>query len=186
MSSSLGSRERSSQQGRTEGEKGGNCSSIGRAACCDKANVKKGPWSPEEDAKLKSYIEQRGTGGNWIALPKRSVCYLDIVLIILQLIFMPIPCLRCFHVPIRPRALRQDLPPPVAELPPAQHQAWRVSPKKKTPSYATAAGDLRAVRHAFDYQMLLISCDAQQVVCDRFTVSRKDRQTMSRTTGTPG
>ncbi|RWW04156.1 hypothetical protein GW17_00032633 [Ensete ventricosum] len=39
----------------------------------------------------------------------------------------------------------------------------RVSPKKKTPSYATAAGDLRAVRHAFDYQMLLISCDAQQV-----------------------
>jgi hypothetical protein len=27
-----------------------------RAPCCDKANVKKGPWSSEEDAKLKSYL----------------------------------------------------------------------------------------------------------------------------------
>ncbi|KAI9199912.1 hypothetical protein LWI28_000254 [Acer negundo] len=44
---------------------------MGRAPCCDKANVKKGPWSPEEDAKLKSYIDQHGTGGNWIALPQK-------------------------------------------------------------------------------------------------------------------
>ncbi|KAL1195050.1 Transcription factor RAX3 [Cardamine amara subsp. amara] len=44
---------------------------MGRAPCCDKANVKKGPWSPEEDAKLKSYIETSGTGGNWIALPHK-------------------------------------------------------------------------------------------------------------------
>ncbi|CAL9751314.1 unnamed protein product [Musa acuminata subsp. burmannicoides] len=44
---------------------------MGRAPCCDKANVKKGSWSPEEDAKLKSYIEQHGTGGNWIALPHK-------------------------------------------------------------------------------------------------------------------
>lgn len=44
---------------------------MGRAPCCDKANVKKGPWSPEEDAKLKSYIETKGTGGNWIALPQK-------------------------------------------------------------------------------------------------------------------
>lgn len=44
---------------------------MGRAPCCDKANVKKGPWSPEEDAKLKSYIEKSGTGGNWIALPQK-------------------------------------------------------------------------------------------------------------------
>ncbi|URD98002.1 hypothetical protein MUK42_29545 [Musa troglodytarum] len=42
---------------------------MGRAPCCDKANVKRGPWSPDEDAKLKSYIELHGTGGNWIALP---------------------------------------------------------------------------------------------------------------------
>ncbi|KAK7346867.1 hypothetical protein VNO80_21390 [Phaseolus coccineus] len=44
---------------------------MGRAPCCDKANVKRGPWSPEEDAKLKSYIEDHGTGGNWIALPQK-------------------------------------------------------------------------------------------------------------------
>ncbi|KAJ1434960.1 SANT/Myb domain [Sesbania bispinosa] len=44
---------------------------MGRAPCCDKANVKKGPWSLEEDSKLKSYIEQHGTGGNWIALPQK-------------------------------------------------------------------------------------------------------------------
>ncbi|KAK8683999.1 hypothetical protein V6N13_040037 [Hibiscus sabdariffa] len=44
---------------------------MGRAPCCDKANVKKGPWSPEEDAKLKAYIQQHGTGGNWISLPQK-------------------------------------------------------------------------------------------------------------------
>ncbi|RDY10740.1 Transcription factor MYB36, partial [Mucuna pruriens] len=45
---------------------------MGRAPCCDKANVKKGPWSPEEDEKLKEYIEKHGTGGNWIALPQKA------------------------------------------------------------------------------------------------------------------
>ncbi|WCJ42387.1 myb domain protein 36 [Euphorbia peplus] len=44
---------------------------MGRAPCCDKTNVKRGPWSPEEDVKLKAYIEQFGTGGNWIALPQK-------------------------------------------------------------------------------------------------------------------
>lgn len=51
---------------RRELEKG-----MGRAPCCNKENVKKGPWSPEEDAKLKAYIEKNGTGGNWIALPHK-------------------------------------------------------------------------------------------------------------------
>ncbi|XVF46258.1 hypothetical protein PTKIN_Ptkin03bG0013400 [Pterospermum kingtungense] len=45
---------------------------MGRAPCCDKANVKKGPWSPEEDSKLKDYMEKYGTGGNWIALPQKA------------------------------------------------------------------------------------------------------------------
>ncbi|KAI4375078.1 hypothetical protein MLD38_012989 [Melastoma candidum] len=44
---------------------------MGRAPCCDKMSVKKGPWSAEEDAKLKSHIEKHGTGGNWIALPQK-------------------------------------------------------------------------------------------------------------------
>ncbi|KAG2296436.1 hypothetical protein Bca52824_043105 [Brassica carinata] len=45
---------------------------MGRAPCCDKENVKRGPWSPEEDAKLKDYIEKQGTGGNWITLPRKA------------------------------------------------------------------------------------------------------------------
>ncbi|KAH9603512.1 hypothetical protein KSS87_004728 [Heliosperma pusillum] len=44
---------------------------MGRAPCCDKENVKRGPWSPEEDAKLKAYIDNYGTGNNWIALPQK-------------------------------------------------------------------------------------------------------------------
>ncbi|XP_050125617.1 transcription factor MYB13-like [Malus sylvestris] len=47
------------------------CKSHGRAPCCDKANVKKCPWSPEEEATLKAYIEKHGTGGNWITLPQK-------------------------------------------------------------------------------------------------------------------
>ncbi|XP_047973623.1 transcription factor RAX2-like [Salvia hispanica] len=45
---------------------------MGRAPCCDKANVKKGPWSPEEDAKLKEFMDKYGTAGNWIALPQKA------------------------------------------------------------------------------------------------------------------
>lgn len=47
-------------------------STMGRAPCCDKANVKRGPWSPEEDIALKNYVERHGTGGNWIALPHKA------------------------------------------------------------------------------------------------------------------
>ncbi|PSS04587.1 Transcription factor like [Actinidia chinensis var. chinensis] len=45
---------------------------MGRAPCCDKANVKRGQWSPEEDAKIKDYIEKHGTGGNWMDLPQKA------------------------------------------------------------------------------------------------------------------
>lgn len=48
---------------------------MGRAPCCDKGSVKKGPWSPEEDRKLKEYIHKHGTGGNWIALPTKAGMY---------------------------------------------------------------------------------------------------------------
>ncbi|XP_040385480.1 transcription factor MYB30-like [Oryza brachyantha] len=44
---------------------------MGRSPCCDKAAVKRGPWTAEEDARLRSYIQQHGTGGNWIALPRK-------------------------------------------------------------------------------------------------------------------
>lgn len=44
---------------------------MGRTPCCDKASVKRGQWSVEEDFKLKDYIAKYGTGGNWITLPQK-------------------------------------------------------------------------------------------------------------------
>ncbi|KAL3819458.1 hypothetical protein ACJIZ3_005363 [Penstemon smallii] len=41
---------------------------MGRPPCCDKISVKKGPWTPEEDIILVSYIQQNGPG-NWRAIP---------------------------------------------------------------------------------------------------------------------
>ncbi|KAK1551076.1 hypothetical protein Q3G72_029831 [Acer saccharum] len=36
---------------------------MGRAPCCDKTKVKRGPWSPEEDSTLIRFIETHGTAG---------------------------------------------------------------------------------------------------------------------------
>ncbi|XWS49272.1 hypothetical protein CRYUN_Cryun13aG0149800 [Craigia yunnanensis] len=43
---------------------------MGRSPCCaEDANLKKGPWTPEEDQKLVDYINKHGQG-SWRALPK--------------------------------------------------------------------------------------------------------------------
>ncbi|KAG8079634.1 hypothetical protein GUJ93_ZPchr0007g3293 [Zizania palustris] len=42
-----------------------------RPPCCDKEGVKKGPWTPEEDLVLVSYIQEHGPG-NWRAVPTRT------------------------------------------------------------------------------------------------------------------
>nr|QDL88483.1 myb-related protein 306-like isoform X3 [Cymbidium ensifolium] len=44
---------------------------MGRPPCCDKVGVKKGPWTPEEDIILVSYIQEHGPG-NWKAIPTNS------------------------------------------------------------------------------------------------------------------
>ncbi|KAK7823781.1 transcription factor myb72 [Quercus suber] len=41
----------------------------GRAPCCDKSQVKRGPWSPAEDLRLITFIQKHGHD-NWRALPK--------------------------------------------------------------------------------------------------------------------
>ncbi|KAI6691663.1 hypothetical protein NL676_028491 [Syzygium grande] len=43
----------------------------GRAPCCDKSQVKRGPWSPAEDSRLISFIQKYGHE-NWRALPKQA------------------------------------------------------------------------------------------------------------------
>ncbi|KAK6142820.1 hypothetical protein DH2020_023168 [Rehmannia glutinosa] len=42
---------------------------MGRAPCCDKKGLKKGPWTPDEDEKLVDYINKNGHG-SWRSLPK--------------------------------------------------------------------------------------------------------------------
>ncbi|GMH05386.1 hypothetical protein Nepgr_007226 [Nepenthes gracilis] len=44
---------------------------MGRAPCCDKNGLKKGPWTTEEDQKLIEYIQKHGSG-NWRTLPKNA------------------------------------------------------------------------------------------------------------------
>ncbi|KAK1397787.1 Myb-related transcription factor LBM1 [Heracleum sosnowskyi] len=43
----------------------------GRAPCCDKNKVKRGPWSPAEDFKLATFIQINGHH-NWRSLPKQA------------------------------------------------------------------------------------------------------------------
>ncbi|KAL5813265.1 hypothetical protein ACOSQ3_028215 [Xanthoceras sorbifolium] len=43
----------------------------GRAPCCDKSQVKRGPWSPAEDLRLISFIQKNGHE-NWRSLPKQA------------------------------------------------------------------------------------------------------------------
>ncbi|CAI8596342.1 unnamed protein product [Vicia faba] len=44
---------------------------MGRPPCCDKIGVKKGPWTPEEDIVLVSYIQEHGPG-NWRSVPNST------------------------------------------------------------------------------------------------------------------
>ncbi|XP_074294185.1 transcription factor MYB15-like [Silene latifolia] len=44
---------------------------MGRAPCCDKVGLKRGPWTAEEDRILVSFIEKYGHS-NWRTLPKQA------------------------------------------------------------------------------------------------------------------
>ncbi|KAF4349344.1 hypothetical protein G4B88_003176 [Cannabis sativa] len=44
---------------------------MGRAPCCEKMGLKKGPWTPEEDQILINYVQKFGHA-NWRALPKQA------------------------------------------------------------------------------------------------------------------
>lgn len=46
-----------------------------RVPCCEKMGLKKGPWTPEEDQILMSYVQQYGHQ-NWRALPKLAGEYM--------------------------------------------------------------------------------------------------------------
>ncbi|KAF8414004.1 hypothetical protein HHK36_002002 [Tetracentron sinense] len=48
---------------------------MGRAPCCDKNGLKKGPWTVEEDQKLIDYVQKHGHG-SWRTLPKNAGIYI--------------------------------------------------------------------------------------------------------------
>jgi transcription factor MYB, plant len=52
---------------KTDSSSGGE-EKMGRPPCCHKVGIKKGPWTPEEDIILVSYIQEHGPG-NWRSVP---------------------------------------------------------------------------------------------------------------------
>lgn len=44
---------------------------MGRAPCCAKEGLRKGPWSTNEDLLLTNYINKHGEG-QWRSLPKNA------------------------------------------------------------------------------------------------------------------
>ncbi|XP_010537795.2 PREDICTED: myb-related protein Myb4-like [Tarenaya hassleriana] len=64
-------RESLQRERERERERGRERMGKGRAPCCDKTKVKRGPWSPDEDMKLISFIHRNGHE-NWRSLPKQA------------------------------------------------------------------------------------------------------------------
>lgn len=61
---------------------------MGRPPCCDKSNVKKGPWTPEEDAKVLAYVANHGIG-NWTLVPEKAgVIYLYLLILFLRVLLI--------------------------------------------------------------------------------------------------
>ncbi|XP_042397091.1 transcription repressor MYB5-like [Zingiber officinale] len=50
---------------------GGGSSGNGPKMCCSKVGVKRGPWTPEEDEVLASFVRREGEG-RWRTLPSRA------------------------------------------------------------------------------------------------------------------
>lgn len=44
---------------------------MGRSPCCEKAGLKKGRWTAEEDEILVNYVRANGEG-SWRSLPKNA------------------------------------------------------------------------------------------------------------------
>ena len=117
---------------------------MGRIPCCEKDNVKRGQWTPEEDNKLSSYIAQHGTR-NWRLIPKNAglslssrscyhslTCFLiphtSSVLMSYQLEFDLL-----FILPKNKRSPKmwEELPAALDQLPSAWPQAWPVHRRRR-------------------------------------------------------
>lgn len=63
---------------------------MGRSPCCDKDGIKKGPWTPEEDIILVSYIQQHGPA-NWRSVPTNTGIFVYVLSLFL---FFMLSCSR--------------------------------------------------------------------------------------------
>ena len=71
---------------------------MGRTPYCDADGLKKGLWTPEEDQKLLSYIQQHGHRC-WSSLPKKAgyfyFYFLPCIAKLLYIIIIFVPSLKC-------------------------------------------------------------------------------------------
>jgi len=63
--------KRRARRGRAAGQDRSVWEGMGRPPCCERSGVKKGPWSPEEDLLLVSYVQEHGPE-NWRAVPSST------------------------------------------------------------------------------------------------------------------
>ncbi|KAK4366554.1 hypothetical protein RND71_014434 [Anisodus tanguticus] len=59
------------RRNRPDLEKETTKSGVSWPPCCDKSNVKRGPWTAEEDAKILAYVASHGIG-NWTLVPQKA------------------------------------------------------------------------------------------------------------------
>lgn len=103
---------------------------MGRSPCCEKVGLKKGPWTPEEDQKLLTYIEHHGHG-SWRALPPKAGNYFNSQLrtpspsFIIRSIFHFVLG-ACMHDIYRAPKMWEELSSEVDQLPEARHQKREV------------------------------------------------------------
>lgn len=80
---------------------------MGRPPCCEKVGIKKGPWTPEEDIVLVSYIQEHGPG-NWRAVPTNTGNYLATKFIFfygIKFLWVVRSLIRCCHGRIKSKGL---------------------------------------------------------------------------------
>ena len=91
----------------------------GRAPCCDKNQVKRGPWSPAEDLRLITFIQTHGHD-NWRALPKQagtSTYSLSLSLHYIIISLFPLLIFASADHPHRPPRRRELISPSPSPLP---------------------------------------------------------------------
>ncbi|KAL2240578.1 UNVERIFIED_CONTAM: Transcription repressor MYB5 [Sesamum indicum] len=101
---------------------GGSSKKADSVACCSNVGLKRGPWTAEEDELLAAYIKREGEG-RWRTLPKKAGLLRCGKSCRLRWMNYLLPSVKRGHISPETATLRQELPPPLDELPPTLCQA---------------------------------------------------------------